>query len=122
MTDVLACIADVEQFVKSAQLKEAMEEVHPMVRATVNFLTQYSTQSPICLFHSWFFQFWFSFHILARVLSLTLGAKTREQLDNLTQQFASFKYKFDRGLAVQSGMTIATIEMQLKSLLDSTGE
>ncbi|KAJ6523245.1 hypothetical protein DFH09DRAFT_1420931 [Mycena vulgaris] len=68
MTDALACIADVQQFVKSAQLKQAMEEVHPILRAT----------------------------------------------------FASFKYKFDRGLAVASGMTIAMMEIQLKSLLDST--
>ncbi|KAJ6523257.1 WD40-repeat-containing domain protein [Mycena vulgaris] len=103
MTDVLACIADVEQFAKSAQLKQAMAEVHPILRATVNFITQYSTQS-----------------LTSRVLSLTLGLKTRDQLDKLTQQFASFKYKFDRGLAVQSGMTITMTEIQLKSLLDST--
>ncbi|KAJ7166772.1 hypothetical protein C8R46DRAFT_951385, partial [Mycena filopes] len=103
MTDVLACITDVEQFVKSAQLKAAMEEVHPVVRATVNFLTEYSTQSP-----------------MSRVHSLTFSAETRKQLDNLTQQFASLKHKFDRGLAVQSGMTLATMEIQLKSLLDST--
>ncbi|KAJ6567929.1 hypothetical protein DFH09DRAFT_1033857 [Mycena vulgaris] len=103
MTDVLACIADVQQFVKSAQLKQAMEEIQPILRATVNFITQYSTQS-----------------LTSRVLCLTLGLKTRDELDKLTQQFASFKYKFDRGLAVQSGMTIATMEIQLKSLLDST--
>ncbi|KAJ7873044.1 hypothetical protein B0H14DRAFT_2569890 [Mycena olivaceomarginata] len=30
MTDVLACITDVEQFAKSAQLKQAMEEVNPI--------------------------------------------------------------------------------------------
>jgi hypothetical protein len=54
MTDVLACIADVDQFAKSAQLKQAMEEVYPIVRATGNFITQYSTQSLKCLFHSWF--------------------------------------------------------------------
>ncbi|KAJ7181118.1 hypothetical protein C8R46DRAFT_598076 [Mycena filopes] len=103
MTDVLGCITDVEQFVKSAQLKAAMEEVDPVVRATVNFLTEYSTQSP-----------------MARVLSLTFSGETRKQLDNLTQQFASLKHKFDRGLAVQSGMTLARMEIQLKSLLDST--
>jgi hypothetical protein len=54
MTDVLACITDVEQFVKSAQLKQAMEEVNPIVRATGNFITKYTTQSLKCLFHSWF--------------------------------------------------------------------
>ncbi|KAJ6567918.1 hypothetical protein DFH09DRAFT_1080841 [Mycena vulgaris] len=43
ITDVLACITDVQQFVKSAQLKHPMEEVHPILRATVNFITQYST-------------------------------------------------------------------------------
>ncbi|KAJ7742107.1 hypothetical protein B0H14DRAFT_2637708 [Mycena olivaceomarginata] len=41
MTDVLACITDVEQFAKSAQLKQAMEEVNPIVRATGNFITKY---------------------------------------------------------------------------------
>ncbi|KAJ7787753.1 hypothetical protein B0H14DRAFT_277399 [Mycena olivaceomarginata] len=45
MIDVLACITDVEQFAKSAQLKQAMEEVNPIVRATGNFITKYSTQS-----------------------------------------------------------------------------
>jgi hypothetical protein len=54
MTNVLACITDVEQFAKSAQLKQAMEEVNPIVRATGNFITKYSTQSLKCLFHSWF--------------------------------------------------------------------
>ncbi|KAJ7301120.1 hypothetical protein DFH08DRAFT_120895 [Mycena albidolilacea] len=103
MTDVLACIADVEQFAKSAQLKQAMEEVNPIVHATGNFITQYSTQS-----------------VKSRILSLTLGVKTREELDMLTQRFVSFRYKFDRGLAVQSGMSIATMETQLKFLLDRT--
>ncbi|KAF7365806.1 WD40 repeat-like protein [Mycena venus] len=103
MTDVLACIADVEQFAKSAQLTQAMEEVNPIVRATGNFITQYSTQS-----------------LKSRILSLTFGIKTREELDKLTQWFLSFRSKFDRGLAVQSGMSIATMETQLKVLLDST--
>jgi hypothetical protein len=58
----------------------------------------------------------------ARILSLTFGIKTREELDKLTQQFLSFRNKFDRGLAVQSGMSIAMMETQLKVLLDSTSE
>ncbi|KAJ7254892.1 hypothetical protein C8J57DRAFT_1186788 [Mycena rebaudengoi] len=103
MTDVLACIADVEQFAKLAQLKQAMEEVYPIVHATGNFIAQYSTQS-----------------LKSRILSLTFGIKTREELDKLTQQFLSFRNKFDRGLAVQSGISIATMETQLKVLLDST--
>ncbi|KAJ7768740.1 hypothetical protein B0H14DRAFT_355864 [Mycena olivaceomarginata] len=103
MADVLACIADVEQFAKSAQLKQAMEEVNPIVHATGNFITQYSTQS-----------------LKSRILSLTLGIKTREELDKLTHRFLSFKHKFGRGLAVQSGMSIAIMETQLKFLLDST--
>ncbi|KAJ7275120.1 WD40-repeat-containing domain protein, partial [Mycena rebaudengoi] len=103
MTDVLACIADVEQFAKLAQLKQAMEEVYPIVHATGNFIAQYSTQS-----------------LKLRILSLTFGIKTREELDKLTQRFLSFRNKFDRGLAVQSGMSIATMETQLKVLLDST--
>ncbi|KAJ7229629.1 hypothetical protein C8J57DRAFT_1583017 [Mycena rebaudengoi] len=103
MTGVLACIADVEQFAKLAQLKQAMEEVYPLVHATGNFIAQYSTQS-----------------LKSRILSLTFGIKTREELDKLTQQFLSFRNKFDRGLAVQSGMSIAMMETQLKVLLDST--
>ncbi|KAJ7254911.1 hypothetical protein C8J57DRAFT_1657111 [Mycena rebaudengoi] len=97
MTGVLACIADVEQFAKLAQLKQAMEEVYPIVHATGNFIAQYT-----------------------RILSLTFGIKTREELDKLTQRFLSFRSKFDRGLAVQSGMSISTMETQLKVLLDST--
>ncbi|KAF8146626.1 hypothetical protein K438DRAFT_502527 [Mycena galopus ATCC 62051] len=45
MSDVLGCIADVEQFAKSSQLTQAMEEVNLIVRATGNFITQYSAQS-----------------------------------------------------------------------------
>ncbi|KAJ7873063.1 hypothetical protein B0H14DRAFT_2569903 [Mycena olivaceomarginata] len=99
MTDVLACITDVEQFAKSAQLKQAMEEVNPIVRATGNFITKYM-----------------------RILSITFGTETREELDKLTSQFRSFRHKFDRGLTVQSGMSIAMMETQLKFLLDSTSE
>ncbi|KAJ7742094.1 hypothetical protein B0H14DRAFT_2637698 [Mycena olivaceomarginata] len=105
MTDVLACITDVEQFAKSAQLKQAMEEVNPIVRATGNFITKYSTQS---------------LKLPARILSITFGTETREELDKLTSQFRSFRHKFDRGLTVQSGMSIAMMETQLKFLLDST--
>ncbi|KAF8134754.1 quinon protein alcohol dehydrogenase-like superfamily [Mycena galopus ATCC 62051] len=101
MIDVLACIADVKQFAKSSQLTQAMEEVNLIVCATGNFITQYSAQSS-----------------KSRILSLTLGIKTREELDKLTNRFLSFRSKFDRGLAVQSGMTIAMMEEQLKSLLD----
>ncbi|KAJ7767583.1 hypothetical protein B0H14DRAFT_2633055 [Mycena olivaceomarginata] len=64
MTNVLACITDVEQFAKSAQLKQAMEEVNPIVRAAGNFITKYT-----------------------RILSLTLGIETREELDKLTPSF-----------------------------------
>ncbi|KAJ7875294.1 hypothetical protein B0H14DRAFT_3130746, partial [Mycena olivaceomarginata] len=103
MTNLLACITDVEQFSKSAQLKQAMEEVNPIVRATGNFITKYSAQS-----------------LKSRILSLTLGTETREELDKLTCQFRSFRHKFDRGLTVQSGMSIAMMETQLKFLLDST--
>ncbi|KAJ7873073.1 hypothetical protein B0H14DRAFT_152145 [Mycena olivaceomarginata] len=80
-----------------------MEEVNPIVCATGNFITKYSTQS-----------------LKSRILSLTLGTETREELDKLTCQFRSFRHKFDRGLTVQSGMSIAMMETQLKFLLDST--
>jgi hypothetical protein len=58
----------------------------------------------------------------ARILSITFGTETREELDKLTSQFQSFRHKFDRGLTVQSGMSIAMMETQLKFLLDSTSE
>ncbi|KAF8181255.1 WD40-repeat-containing domain protein [Mycena galopus ATCC 62051] len=99
MTDVLACIADVEQFAKSSQLTQAMEEVNPIVYATGNFITQHSIPK-------------------SKILSLTLGTKTTEELAKLMDRFQSFKNKFDRSIAVQSGMTIAMMEEQLKSLLD----
>ncbi|KAJ7873052.1 hypothetical protein B0H14DRAFT_151875 [Mycena olivaceomarginata] len=103
MTNVLACITDVKQFAKLAQLQQAMKEVDPIVRATGNFITKYCDQS-----------------LKSRILSITLNAEIREELDKLTCQFDSFKHKFDRGLTVQSGMSIAVMETQLKFLLDST--
>lgn len=53
---------------------------------------------------------------------MPFGAKTKEELEGLTEGFRSFKKRFDRGLAVQSGWSIASVEMQLNRLLDHSGE
>ncbi|KAJ7463015.1 hypothetical protein FB451DRAFT_468682 [Mycena latifolia] len=111
MADSLDCIADVRQFVRSAQLKRAFGEVDPLMREAVNFLARYISQSP-------------SAKMIAFV---TFSTETENELASLTARFLSFKRKFDRGLAVQSGMAImeirhasASMEEHLKSLLDES--
>ncbi|KAJ7314169.1 hypothetical protein DFH08DRAFT_432364 [Mycena albidolilacea] len=111
MADSLDCIADVRQFVRLAQLKRALGEVDPLMREAVNFLARYISKSP-------------SAKIIAFV---TFSTETENQLASLTARFLSFKRKFDRGLAVQSGMAVmeirqasASMEEQLKFLLDES--
>ncbi|KAJ6597918.1 hypothetical protein B0H10DRAFT_2325271 [Mycena sp. CBHHK59/15] len=111
MADSLDCIADVRQFVRLGQLKHALGEIDPLMRESVNFLARYSSQS----------------RGLKMIAFVTFSTETRNELDTLTRSFLSFKRKFDRGLAVQSGMTImevhhtaAVMEAQLKSLLDES--
>ncbi|KAJ6541298.1 WD40-repeat-containing domain protein [Mycena sp. CBHHK59/15] len=111
MADSLDCIADVRQFVRLGQLKRALGEIDPLMRESVNFLARYTSQS----------------RGSKMIAFVTFSTETRNELDTLTRSFLSFKRKFDRGLAVQSGMTImevhhtaAVMEAQLKSLLDES--
>ncbi|KAJ7102028.1 hypothetical protein C8R44DRAFT_349346 [Mycena epipterygia] len=105
LSGLLICITDIKQFVKSNQLKQALELVNPLVCDAANFLSKYS-----------------SIAVGTRFWALTFGVKTREELDNLLERLLSFKRRFDRGLGVESIMGIASMKMQLKSLLDITSE
>ncbi|KAJ7821674.1 hypothetical protein B0H14DRAFT_2519242, partial [Mycena olivaceomarginata] len=62
------------------------------MQKTANFIIRYSSRSPS-----------------TRIVSLTFSTSTRDELDQLTRDFSSFKEQFDRGLAVQSGLGISDL-------------
>ncbi|KAJ6590131.1 hypothetical protein DFH09DRAFT_976723, partial [Mycena vulgaris] len=95
MAHSLNFITDVKQFAKLDQLKRALEEVDHLMRNTANFISRYSSRSPG-----------------SRIILLTFSATTRDELDELTRNFRSFKERFDRCLAVQSGLVLADLQAQ----------
>ncbi|KAJ7462978.1 hypothetical protein FB451DRAFT_1495082, partial [Mycena latifolia] len=103
MGDCLHCIADVRQFAKSDQLLNSLEALDPLVRDTANFISQYG-----------------SFSLTTRIVSLNFSNKTRDQLESLNRRFLSFKERFDRGVAAQTGLTMEEIKTQLNVILDDS--
>ncbi|KAJ7234945.1 quinon protein alcohol dehydrogenase-like superfamily [Mycena rebaudengoi] len=103
MADCLHCIADVRQFAKSDQLLYSLEALDPLVRDTVNFISQYGSLS-----------------LTTRVFSLNFSDKTTDELESLKRRFSSFKQRFDRGVAAQTGLTVEELKEQLNLILDDS--
>ncbi|KAJ6623282.1 hypothetical protein B0H10DRAFT_1909435 [Mycena sp. CBHHK59/15] len=110
MADSLEGISDVCQFVKLGQLKRALDGLDPLIRDTVNFISQYGSQT-----------------VTGRLVALTFGTATRDKIVELNRNFLSFKRRFDRGLMVQTGMDTTEItrnervmEAHIRSLLDDS--
>jgi hypothetical protein len=59
--------------------------------------------------------------IIARVFSLNFSDKTTDELESLKRRFSSFKQRFDRGVAAQTGLTVEELKEQLNLILDDSG-
>ncbi|KAJ7928724.1 hypothetical protein B0H13DRAFT_2545863 [Mycena leptocephala] len=107
LVDDMACsldfMTDVKQFSQLDQLKQALAEVDSLMLNTANFISRYTSRSRG-----------------SRIVSLTFGSTTRDELDKLTQHFNSFKERFDRGLAVQSGRALVNLQAQVELLIGQT--
>jgi hypothetical protein len=55
------------------------------------------------------------------VYSITLSSATRWELDALIQQFATFNLRFDRGIAIQSMVTLESVQSKMEKLLNDQG-
>jgi hypothetical protein len=52
MASIVGYISDIEQFARISQLEKAMEDVHPLIEDTTNFILRYTSRSGISIYRS----------------------------------------------------------------------
>jgi hypothetical protein len=111
ISHALGYVQDVEQFTRLTQLKRAIEDIRPLVEDTANFIVTYSASdgisTPFLLVCSKLM------HFIEAAMDPVLSSSERDQIDRLTTRFEQFKQQFDRGISVQS---IVTMDQLLNSI------
>jgi hypothetical protein len=106
MASMLDCIADVGQFAKLTQLTTAIEDLQSIITDTTNFIIKYTSHgesgmrgliSSVIMSHS---------PSVANTTRAVLSSSNPDQVDELTRRFEVFKQQFDRGVSIQSAMTL----------------
>ncbi|OCH91973.1 WD40 repeat-like protein [Obba rivulosa] len=102
MSDVIGFTFDVEQFTTIAQLKSVIVEMRGLMQEVGDLVVKRDNRSN------------------SKELSSALLSGDRDKIDNLKGRLSRFKQKFDRGIDIQTIITVETIKAQLKKLASAT--
>ena len=117
MSDIVDYVVDVEQFATVAQLKAVIGEANDLMRKTVEFFNKHKGRGTLCK------------HSSTQLVYLSLSEcdcsgnvftafspSAKEELVGLQDAFCRFKEKFDRGMSVQTTISVSNLESQLRAL------
>jgi hypothetical protein len=109
MQSILQYVADVEQFAKLDKLVEAIEEVRVLVNKTEEFISKYYSRGELGVpVTSSFLSIEYNAYAVNTLKSVVSSAAS-DELAELKKRFELFKQEFDRGIAIQSAVTLESL-------------
>ena len=110
MARTIDYVADVEQFARLVQLVKAIEELKVLVEETEVFIRKYCNRDELGMRPVTFIpnrrRLTFP---KAHALRSAVSSSIHEKVDSLNQRFDRFTRQFDRGVNVQSAITVDSI-------------
>lgn len=110
MSWTITCIADVEQFASTTQLKRAFDELKILIKDVSDFIVKFSTRGKGLGTGMGGIKAWIS-NLIKWILGLLINDE--ETIRTLFSRFVLFKERFDRGIAVQSNQVLRSLVMAL---------
>jgi hypothetical protein len=113
IASTITYIEDVEQFARISQLKKAMEEIHPLIEDTTNFILRYTSRSGTSSYRSLAFECIKNNHFVATIKESLFSSSDCDQIQDLRARFERFRQQFDRGVSVQSALNLESLLTEL---------
>jgi hypothetical protein len=109
MASIITYIEDVEQFARIVQLKKAMEDIHPLIEDTTNFILRYTSRTGTGTPPFLSFNASLTTLFAATFKESLFSSSDRDQIQDLRARFERFKQQFDRGVSVQSALNLEAL-------------
>lgn len=116
MSDIVDYTSTADQFVTLAQLEAAIEEMEKLIEQAVGLIIKRKKRSNTGMLSCSNLRTRRTNAGSEEEIWVMVFSEDRETIDNLKLQFARFKQKFDRGISVQTALTVVKMREMLRRL------